>query len=127
VQPQAKLRTFYSAADVLLLPSTREGWPNVVLEAMACGTPTVACDVGSVRDMIDSPSTGEVVRTRDATEFAQAMHRVYAHGDVRHALVDQSRRFDWPTIAQRHLQILQAAAAGEPAAIGALGQAMSSP
>jgi teichuronic acid biosynthesis glycosyltransferase TuaC len=110
------------------LPSTREGWPNVVLEAMACGTPAVAFDVGAVRDMIDSPLTGEVVRTRDAMEFAQAMHRVYAHGDVQGALADRSRRFDWPTIAQRQLQILQAAAAGEPAAaIGSLGQAMPSP
>jgi glycosyltransferase involved in cell wall biosynthesis len=46
--PQAALCDVYSAADVLLLTSTREGWPNVVLEALACGTPVVAFDVGAV-------------------------------------------------------------------------------
>jgi glycosyltransferase involved in cell wall biosynthesis len=40
--PQAELRFAYAAADLLALPSLREGWPNVVLESLSCGTPVVA-------------------------------------------------------------------------------------
>ena len=41
-RPNDQLKTYHSAADVLLLASSREGWPNVLLESMACGTPVVA-------------------------------------------------------------------------------------
>jgi teichuronic acid biosynthesis glycosyltransferase TuaC len=50
-----------SAADVFCLASSTEGWPNVVNEALACGTPVVATDVGAVRQMITSGGLGAIV------------------------------------------------------------------
>jgi glycosyltransferase involved in cell wall biosynthesis len=50
------------------LPSRNEGCPNVVLEALACGTPVVAARVGAVPDLLDEDS-GIIVPSQDAAEF----------------------------------------------------------
>ncbi len=63
--PAEVLAEYMSAADVFCLASSREGWPNVVNEALACGTPVVASDVGAVPDLIPSPEYGSVVPTGD--------------------------------------------------------------
>ncbi|MEI7712427.1 MAG: glycosyltransferase family 4 protein [Rhodospirillales bacterium] len=56
-RPHAELPALYGAADASVLASSREGWANVLLESMACGTPVVASNI---------PGNPEVVRTRDA-------------------------------------------------------------
>src|SRR6185312_13813139 len=85
VRPQAALASIYSAADVLVLASSREGWPNVVLEAMACGTPVVATNVGSVSAIIDRPETGIVVEERSAAALAAAIRTILARAPDRDA------------------------------------------
>jgi len=66
---QNELATLMAAADVFCLASSREGWPNVVNEALACGTPVVATDVGAVRRMITSPQHGIVVPPSDVSSL----------------------------------------------------------
>jgi glycosyltransferase involved in cell wall biosynthesis len=60
-QPNDELRYWYSAADISCLTSSREGWPNVILESMACGTPVVATGVWGVPEVIISPEIGVMV------------------------------------------------------------------
>jgi glycosyltransferase involved in cell wall biosynthesis len=52
-RPNAEVAAWMSAADVLCLPSLREGCPNVVLEALASGRPVVASNVGGVPELLD--------------------------------------------------------------------------
>ena len=69
---QSELCSYYNAADVLVLASSREGMPNVVLEALACGTPVLATPVGGVPELITCPEAGELMRERSAEALVVA-------------------------------------------------------
>jgi teichuronic acid biosynthesis glycosyltransferase TuaC len=60
-RPNDELRYWFSAADVSCLTSSREGWPNVLLESMACGTPVVATGVWGTPEVVVSPQLGVIV------------------------------------------------------------------
>jgi len=59
--PNDQLRTYFSAANVSCLASRREGWPNVILESLACGTPVVATAVGAVPQLLADRELGAIV------------------------------------------------------------------
>lgn len=65
------------ASDVLTLPSWSEGYPNVVVEAIACGRPVVATDVGGTREIVDA-GNGLLVPPRDSAALAEALARALA-------------------------------------------------
>ncbi len=75
-----------SAVDIFCLASDREGWPNVVHEAMACGTPVVATAVGAVREMIRSAKYGLIVPPNDPRAMAGALRAAFAR-DWDHAAI----------------------------------------
>jgi len=105
--PQTALRTLYSAADALVLASSREGWANVLLEAMACGTPVVASNVWGTPEVVASSQAGVLMPELSATGVAEGVNR------LRHALPDraQTRRyaegFDWQSITQGQLDVFR--------------------
>jgi glycosyltransferase involved in cell wall biosynthesis len=102
---QDHLATCYSAADVLLLPSSREGWPNVVLEAMACGTPVVATRVGGIPDMVNSPVAGCLMSERSVPELVAAVQRLMQQLPARAAVRTHASAHTWArtTAAQQAL------------------------
>jgi len=70
--PNIDLPWFYSASDVVLLTSLWEGSPNVIKEAMACGTPIVSTDVGDVR-LVSESIEGAYLASQDASDIAQKL------------------------------------------------------
>lgn len=98
-----------AAADVLCLASYTEGWPNVVHEALACGTPVVASAVGSVPDMIPSDRYGLVVpaRNQDVLNEAlcDALQRPWNHAEI--AAWGQAR--SWEHVADEVLAVMRQA------------------
>jgi glycosyltransferase involved in cell wall biosynthesis len=103
------LAELMSVADVLCLASTREGWPNVVHEALGCGTPVVATDVGGIPDMLPGSRYGFVVPVDDqiALENAlrQALQKQWDRGEI--CAWGQSR--SWDKVAQEVLQTINSA------------------
>jgi teichuronic acid biosynthesis glycosyltransferase TuaC len=96
--PQAELCDYYNAADVMVLASSREGMPNVVLEAMACGTPVLATPVGGIPELITDPVAGELMRERRPEALARAWNTLQARHPDRAATRAFAERLGWQPV-----------------------------
>jgi teichuronic acid biosynthesis glycosyltransferase TuaC len=89
----------FSAADVSVLASDREGWPNVLLESMACGTPVVATAVNGVPEVVSDPKLGVLVHERTPAALAAAIEMALARDFDRHAIRASAEAMDWSATA----------------------------
>lgn len=71
-RPHKEIAAWIGAADVLCLPSLREGWPNVVMEALASGRPVVATRVGGIPEMVNERN-GILVEPKQSRQLAEAI------------------------------------------------------
>lgn len=90
-----ELKWWYSAADVLVLCSSREGWPNVLLEAMACGTPVVATRVGGVQEIVANPVAGRLMDQRSPEALVDALRALLSTFPDAQGVRRYARSFDW--------------------------------
>jgi teichuronic acid biosynthesis glycosyltransferase TuaC len=93
--PQDYLPEMYSAADLLLLVSSHEGWPNVLLESMACGTPVVVSEIGGIADIVATAEAGRIVADVTPSRLAGAIRGLLAAPPSRAATRAYAERFDW--------------------------------
>jgi glycosyltransferase involved in cell wall biosynthesis len=109
--PHAALPALYGAADALVLTSVREGWPNVLLEAMACGTPVVASNVNGVAEVVRAPAAGRLLRERTPAGLVAALRELRQDLPGRAATRRYAEQFGWRQVALANRALLQAAAA----------------
>jgi len=99
-----QLATWYSAADLFCLASEREGCPNVLLEAIACGCPAIATRAGGTVEIIETPSLGTLVeRTPKAFESAidEALRRQWDRTEI----AAHGQSYSWDKVANSILNI----------------------
>ncbi|MDJ0868583.1 MAG: glycosyltransferase family 4 protein [Myxococcota bacterium] len=83
VRPREEILELYRDADIFVLPTYREGFPNVVLEAMAAGLPVIATPVGAIPDAIRHGEEGLLVPPRDREALAEALKRLIDDPELR--------------------------------------------
>jgi D-inositol-3-phosphate glycosyltransferase len=100
---QEDLSAYYSAADVLVLPSYHETFGLVVLESLACGTPVIATRVGAVENIIRDGETGYVVQHNDPASLAEKIEAVLLGRNggmaTAHSLRASIDAFSWGNVA----------------------------
>jgi teichuronic acid biosynthesis glycosyltransferase TuaC len=105
--PQARLKDYYAAADVLVLASSREGWANVLLESMACGTPVVASSVSGTPEVVTSPDAGVLMAERTPEALAAAVRHLRDHYPTHEATRRYAEQFSWDETTQGQIKLFR--------------------
>jgi len=103
-QTQTNLKDWYGAADILVLASSREGWPNVILEALACGIPVVATAVGGSPEIIGEVTVGGLCR-REPSALREAILQMDKAECFSESCRDHAKQYSWEStsLGQRNI------------------------
>ena len=112
-QDARQIASWMRAADLFCMSSHNEGLPNVVLEAMACGVPVVATDVGGIHEIIDAPWKGTLVTSGDVDALASALGEKLAQSPDRGTIAEYGAGLSWQTTARTCHGILEKAVRGK--------------
>ncbi len=108
---QDTLTYYYSAAEVLVMPSHYESFGMVALEAMACGTPVIASQVGGLAFLVQDGVTGYTVPADDPDALCEKLTLILVNESLRRRLGDAAaeyaQNYDWEKIAQQILRVYE--------------------
>ncbi len=105
--PHRELPEIYAAADALVLASSREGWPNVLLESMACGTAVVASNIWGNPEVVSRPEAGVLMNERSPAAVAEAVMRLFRQLPDRNATRLYAEEFSWDATSQGQVRLFQ--------------------
>lgn len=102
---EAKLARLYAAADVCVAPSLQDNLPNIVVEAMACGTPCAAFEIGGMPDMIDHKKNGYLARAFDAKDLAAGIEWILQNDVRQQARKTAEKKFELTLSAKKYEEL----------------------
>jgi teichuronic acid biosynthesis glycosyltransferase TuaC len=123
--PHRALARIYSAVDALVLASSREGWPNVLLEAMACGSPVVASNVWGAPELVCDPAAGVLMPELSAAGVAAGVTTLFASPPSRDATRRFAERYSWDETTAGQIQLFEEILSGRTATAPATAPTLS--
>jgi teichuronic acid biosynthesis glycosyltransferase TuaC len=105
--PHARLPFLYGAADAMVLASSREGWANVLLESMACGTPVVASNIPGNPEVVREAAAGLVIESNTPAGIAAGVRRLFVDPPARAATRAYAERFGWDETSAGQLALFR--------------------
>ena len=117
-RPHVELPSLYGAADILVLASTREGWANVLLEAMACGTPVVASNIWGNPEVVRDAAAGVIADDNTPEGIAAAVQRLFARLPDRAATRGYAELFSWESTTVGQIALFESLCREQSAAVG---------
>ena len=111
VNDEQRIVDIYNAADVFVLPSLSENLPNTIMEAMACGVPSVGFRIGGIPEEIDHQQNGYVADYRNSEDLAQGIWWTLYEADheaVRKACLQKvAHNYSQQSVANRYLEVYE--------------------
>ncbi len=111
VSDERRIVMVYQAVDVFVLPSLSENLPNTIMEAMACGVPSVGFQVGGIPEMIDHKENGYVATYKDPEDLARGIQYVLDEADYetlrRHCLQKVAHCYSQQSVAKRYIEVYE--------------------
>lgn len=107
LKSEEQIVSAYNSADVFIAPSLEDNLPNTIMEAMACGTPILAFNVGGISDMVDDGANGLLVQLKSIEELAKSLMEIISDDNRRTEMSKAAREkvlrdFNPQTIANRY-------------------------
>jgi glycosyltransferase involved in cell wall biosynthesis len=108
--PNRDIQKYFAVSDVFFMPSQEEGFPRVILEAMASGIPIVASNVGSVAEIVPSSIKPFILHSDDTMGFARALNRILSQTPEekqaqKKELRDKAKEFETATVAEKFVKL----------------------
>ena len=115
VSDEKTIVAVYNAADVFVTPSLEDNLPNTIMEAMACGVPSVGFNVGGIPEEIDHKKNGYVAAYRDAEDLARGIRWVLCEADATELSAQcqakVARNYSQSAVAMRYTEVYNQALA----------------
>jgi glycosyltransferase involved in cell wall biosynthesis len=106
---QSMAASYYKSADICVFPSRHEGFGIVILEAMASGTPVIASDIPSFREILSDGIDGRLFKHEDVDSLVEAVIDLYNNPKLRtllsHNATQKVTQYSWDKIAEKYISL----------------------